>query len=359
MAEDKRLKKIDLIGHYPPPYGGIQVHIQRLQTYLEDNGYTCIVYDFNGTVKRKNIIDIKHNLPSCFLLNGDIINYHAAGMTLSNSLAIIFFRFISFINGKTFLITYHSMRNNLLFYNNLTRIVAKLFLRLTPYFIVVNQDIKDRLVSLNVNSENVKIISPFFPPVINSSDIELVPSHVWDFINSHHPIISANASSISFYFEEDLYGIDMCVELCKSLIESYPNIGFIFSLAKLNNVDYFEKLKSRLQGIENNFLFLIGPYPFYPILLKSHIFVRPTNSDGDAVSIWESLFFKIPTIASDCVSRPAGTIIFKNRNNLDLLNKTIMVLSEYDKYKMKVESLQINHNGKQYIDFYNLILSNK
>ena len=54
--------------------------------------------------------------------------------------------------------------------------------------------------------------------------------------------------------------------------------------------------------------------PFYPVLKSGNIFVRPTNTDGDSVSLREALHYGMPTVASDAVPRPEGTILFRNRD---------------------------------------------
>ena len=47
--------------------------------------------------------------------------------------------------------------------------------------------------------------------------------------------------------------------------------------------------------------------------------LRTTNTDGDAISIRESLYFDKPVLASDIVSRPDGVAVFKTRNINDLV----------------------------------------
>lgn len=50
----KKNKKIFIIGSYPPPFGGISVHVQRVTTYLNTSEY--ILYNtspngYTGAVK--------------------------------------------------------------------------------------------------------------------------------------------------------------------------------------------------------------------------------------------------------------------------------------------------------------------
>ncbi len=62
-----------------------------------------------------------------------------------------------------------------------------------------------------------------------------------------------------------------------------------------------------------------------PLFEYIDIFLRPTNTDGDSLSIREAIYSGIPTIASDIVERPFGTITFKNRVVSDLFEKKFLV----------------------------------
>jgi hypothetical protein len=58
---------------------------------------------------------------------------------------------------------------------------------------------------------------------------------------------------------------------------------------------------------------------FSKLIELSDIVIRPTNADGDSLSIREALYFQKPIIASDVVKRPTGTITFKTRNFDDFM----------------------------------------
>jgi len=129
--------------------------------------------------------------------------------------------------------------------------------------------------------------------------------------------------------EEDLYGLDMCIELTAILKEQYPNIGFLFALGSEEyHYDYLKKMKRRIADLKINthFHFLTGQKQLWPLFKKADLMIRSTNTDGFAVSIAEALYFECPVIASDACFRPEGTILFKNRNLNDLTNCSLSVL---------------------------------
>ena len=170
----------------------------------------------------------------------------------------------------------------------------------------------------------------------------------------HYPVISANAFTIKFFKGVDVYGIDLCIELCYNLKQKWNNVGFIFFLPQIGDIQYFNSLQQRLSELhlQNNFLFVTQPYPFYPILLKSTIFIRPTNTDGDAVSLREALHFKVPSVASDVVARPDETILFKNRDINDLTVKVKDVLDHYQHYKQRLDFVTADDYAARIVQVY-------
>lgn len=109
--------------------------------------------------------------------------------------------------------------------------------------------------------------------------------------------------------------------------------------------------------MEDNFLFQTNPYQFYPILMKSDIFTRPTTSDGDAISLREALYLKTPSVASDVVPRPEGTVLFKNRDVADFIDRVKMVWDNYSYYKSKMESLEVENGLSKTLGVYRSLAS--
>ena len=350
--------KIALIGVYPPPYGGISVHIQRLNEQLEKRGFQSIIYDFG---KRKDIL--QKNVKATkntkgwilkYFLNAkeDIVHYHGY-----ESKSLLLFSLFSIVRKKKVIFTFHSFRYNIKNIDLLHKLIFWMAAKANIYFIAVNPQIKEKITSLGIAPENIEIIPSFIPPTVREEEIAEIPKGVWNFIDSHSPVISANAFKISFYNNQDLYGIDMCIDLCANLKQYYPKIGLVFALPDIGDYEYFNKMKQRIaeKGIENSFLFITKQYQFYPILMKSDVFVRPTNTDGDAVSLREALYFKIPSVASDAVPRPKGTVLFKSRDINDFTLKVKDVLDNYQEHKKRMEEVELDDNFEKIMKVYQML----
>ena len=84
---------------------------------------------------------------------------------------------------------------------------------------------------------------------------------------------------------------------------------------------------------------------FVKLIKYSDLVLRPTCTDGDALTVREALFLGKPVIASDIVSRPEGTILFKNRDYESMAGKVIEVLDTPRSTAPPVETLT---NYKEY-----------
>jgi glycosyltransferase involved in cell wall biosynthesis len=361
MNNNNRKPTIALVGPYPPPYGGISVHIQRLKEQLEKKGYECIVYDFGYSRESQEetiirIKSLKRWLPRYFFFaKEDIIHYHSPNWILR-----IIFGLMTFLGKRTIISIHGESFNDSLKSAGLLRTKIIIFaLKRTSFIIALNPKIKELALSLGIAPEKIEVIPSFIPPTVREEDITEIPERVWDFIDSHKPVISANAFRISFYNDEDLYGIDMCVDLCANLKQDYPGIGLVFSLPDIGDHEYFKKMKQRIaeKGIENNFLFITEQYQLYPILMKCDVFLRPTNTDGYGVSIAESIYFKVPAVASAVCQRPEGTILFKSRDINDFILKVKDVLDNYEQHKKKLDAIELMDNSKKIIKIYQKLRS--
>lgn len=137
-----------------------------------------------------------------------------------------------------------------------------------------------------------------------------------------------------FHGGVDLYGIDLCVDLLHRCTEKFPNIGLLFALGDpCAHGDYLGMMQRKLNslGIDRNFHFMTGQKELWPLFKVADLSVRPTVSDGDAISVRESLYFGCPVIASDAAQRPGETIVFKSRDIDDLYEKVVSILESKER----------------------------
>lgn len=351
--------EISLIGPYPPPYGGVSIHIQRLREQLTRQHIKCIVYDTSRVTKEEVGIIAMENmikwLQNQFLHHRrNILHCHGYSPLLMGILSLL-----AIVKRKRAVITLHSFRYDTNSMSLLDKFAFWAARKAENYFIVVSHEIRNKIISLSIRPENIEVIPSFIPPTVKEEDVKEIPQGTWNFIDSHSPVILANAFKIVFYNNQDLYGIDMCVEMCARLKRYYPNIGLVFCLPDIGDHNYFNQIKQRIKekGIEDNFFFQTKPCQMYPLFTKTDVFVRPTNTDGDAVSIREALYFKVPSVASDVVPRPEGSVLFKNRDIDDFISKVKDILDNYEEHKKRLEAITLENNAEKIMKVYQKLVN--
>ena len=364
MENKNKKVKIAIIGPYPPPYGGISIHIKRMKSYLEKNYIECTVYNESRIVGYENIINVQPiNSYRKFIfqipfLKSNVLHFHSINLKIRMLLG--WYNFF----GKKIILTIHgeSLHDQLIRLNFMGRYLLLLSLKNLDKIICVNPRIKEGLLDLGFNLKKIKVIPAFILPTFDETEINQLPEFFHKIRHKHKFLITANASRISFYNSKDLYGIDLSIELMKRLIDNgYKDIGFIYVIPDIGDYDYFKKMQNLVKkyNLENNFHFYTEPVAYPAVINMCDLFIRPTNTDGDALSIREALTLKKPAIASDVCKRPKGTILFKNRNIEDLFIKITGVINNYDEYRTKIKNIEFEDNAEKILEVYKKVLNGK
>jgi glycosyltransferase involved in cell wall biosynthesis len=342
------------IGFYPPPYGGISIHLKRLRTYINKTGFINEWIDFSRTKtdeKKKlgiKVISWKKTIASLLLGQRSIVHFH--DFSWKNMLGYYLLKF----RHKTVL-SFHNER--FLFEiekapDFLKRIVIK---AINSMDCIIVDSIKcfklaERIIG---DIKKIKIIPEYIPPLeipVLSDEHEFMQLR-----RKYKYLLSSNASRFNFYKGEDVYGVDMLIELLARLVKDGIDTAMIFLLPQQDNNEYFNKLKSRIRSLELNdrFIFITEPVEEASSLWEvSDLFIRPTNTDGNSVSVMEALSVNTPVLASDCVPRPDSAILFKTRSTGDLYEQTKWILENLNDAKSKSESNVPVNSAEKIIHIY-------
>lgn len=318
----ERPLRVALVGPIPPPYGGVSVHVQRLAAALEATGIQVVaVPDLHlPTTTGAGSLRWFAKLGASV----DIVHYHTFETQYP-----VWRRFAALrMFGVPVVGTLHSFRDEPTTRSGRFRFLAGLALRRFSHVICVGSHIRQMALELGVSPARATVVPPYLPPVTGDAARAAVPKHVAHFISTRSPVLTANSFAIDVFKGEDKYGLDLCIELCRELVAEYPRIGFVFAYSQVGDQALFSALRQRIDsyGLQENFLLAEAPGEYWPILERSTVFVRPTNTDGYGISIAEALHFGLPAIASNVCERPEGTVLFRTRDREDLVEKTRRVL---------------------------------
>jgi hypothetical protein len=249
------------------------------------------------------------------IIHSDLVFIHS-GNRLFKKLHIIAGKLF----GKKIILTIHGYGKKRSF---LFRIYDQLVFNLANKIILVNPEIRQKL---NLNENKIVIKNAFLPPVLseepnlsNAIETRLVAAK-----KQNKTIICANASRLDNFNGEDLYGLDMSIEATKMLVDAGIPVDVIYIVSSLDfGEEKFQKAQNLIQQyqMQSSFFLINEKASFVKLIEQSDMVIRPTNTDGDSLTIREGLYLNKIVLASDVVKRPDGTKLFKTRDAEDLFEK--------------------------------------
>ena len=324
--------KIAIVGPYPRPYGGISIHVQRVLAQLEQNN---LPYDFynvskkslkvNNCVQFNNLISRISGLIKIAIKKYKLIHYHSP-----NIYGRLLFCCYG-IFGKQVYIHVHGSSLNDSMSNPFQRKLVTFFFRYI-HIIADNKDIYE--LAKKLNPKKVFLIDAFLPPVVNLKHSEI--KNYKKYADKKGLLISM-AGWFSEYKEKDLYGFDITCRAI-NLLKDKINVCVLISVNGIQSeliYQKFVKLLREMQLDKNIILITDDLEDLWPLLINTDIFIRPTVSDGSALSIKEALWLDVPVLASNCVVREKQCNLFECGSENDLYQK----LLQFYKVKQKPRNI--------------------
>jgi len=317
------------------------MHMNRLMGLLNEDVDFLVLDDSPLSISKheynlRNIWSLCSNLR--LIKSSDVIHIHCGNWILRIVLIVIAKLF-----RKKIIVTLHSYR-----LVKIRKYLTNKSLFLTNKIICVNERIAH-----DVKIKDKCIVKEAFLPPTNHHEDEL-PEEIEGFLiqNRERFILCANASKLIEFKGEDLYGLDQCIEVAKLAKKQKTQLSIIFVIGIIDELNPLFQSYTR-EIADHSLGEFIKIYPkslsFITLVQKCDVVLRPTLSDGDALTVREALFFNKAVIASDVVKRPQGTVLYKTGDALDLYKKVQELIASKI---TRGSSLFINTELTNHNDFY-------
>lgn len=324
-------QKILLVGVFPPPMGGIAVHLQRVRSRLMSQ--ECSVWSWDPTAPRGcgcrasvpflvwwvgQILYYLGLLRFCLQKRPQIMFYHTLPLR-STPLELCVLIISSWLVGAKLRVVIHSGR----FVDQIGHLHGRLLgalLRFCSQIILMGPQLRAQLAAKIQLPVNTVVESPFLPPDFSQKELLLAktPSDLRSFMASHYPLITVSVTRLDTWQGQDMYGVDLAQIAFESLRKDFPNAGLLIVLGSRN--------RQNLAIHANTYLLAEWPFEMWPLIGKSDLFVRPARTDSFGISVAEALCQGVSAIASDVCPRPEGTILFRSGDAQDLYVKMLVQL---------------------------------
>ncbi len=295
--------KVLLAGPYPPPHGGISVHVYELRKRLHMAGIAARVLNVDPrALNSHEYLRINGGLGLFAKLvrhamRGWVLHVHINGHT-AKSWAIALAGSMAGLFGRGCVVTVHSGLAPE--YLAQSRGLARLACLLASRVIAVSTEIRKALPF----ARRADVLPAFLMPVATPAKSRTASQRI--------PLL---ACALSFRPE---YGFPLLVEALVRLRNDFPDAGCVVMGGGEGRREA-ERLVDA-QGLRDAISFLgdVSHEECLKQIAVSDVFVRPTLADGDSNSVREALALGTPVVASDVAARPEGTRVFRSGDAADL-----------------------------------------
>lgn len=339
--------EVGIVGSYPPPYGGMSVHVQRLLGLLADGGVSCRAYDAVGnTSDPPRVVNIRRK-PLRWAVRALFSRRHRVYYVLTTKTPVRFWCGLMAIFGHRVILRVGgmSLSNAISSRGWLSRQATRFALRRVWGVVAVSDEIARLAAGIRGAQERVWTVPGFLRPRVTAE--ETASPAIRSFWDQHRPRLLA-MGRLCRSQGQDIYGVADMVELLRRLRQVHSQAGVVFVVTRPEDLETDDgravRDLIRRSGLESHFHLEPASGSLLPVMLESDLMVRPSRSDGDSNAIREALWCGLPTVASDCVARPVGTILHRTGDVADLHAGVDAALGRLPGIREELKSHPLNDN---------------
>ena len=273
------MKSCIIFGRLPPPIGGVTKSVSNLCEMFSLSAVTFKIFDYS-------ILELRHVLK----------RYDLAHVNSSSPIKRLVSLFIGFVIAKKAVFVVHGNR-----FDPRT-LVNRLCLSLASGVIVLNENVKNSILSSGYSKDKILLQSPVFRSLDNKLVVEDVNFLGRKFAGSK--IVTLYSNHGGHLDGKEVYGFTF---FFSDLIDCFNPSDFVFVVVDLDG-SYKNTVSSLREKYE--IIYFDKPVDFSSLLKCTDLYIRPTNFDGSSIAVLEALQCNVKVIASNVVDRPKGVITY-------------------------------------------------
>lgn len=314
--------RILLVSPMLPEIGGISVSSERLMKRLKSDGHDVRVCSMSFTNARLNNRWLKLLrfllIPFWILIQPkyDIIHFHVTGTFRRRYIAAYKWAF----HGAKLIFSIHGDVSHFLNKS------LKQTLQKSDLIICVQPGDAARLKQ-RFDVRAVDIPAFIMPASMDDADI---PGAVMDFVNQANdtPLMLATGGIVLEKHFHDLYGLQDTIDLYQHLKRQGCGVRLLLVVIGSNFTSdqqhFLNGIKAQVDSDPDVMLTDGIAMPLVPLFKHAKLFLRPTKTDGDAVSVREALAMRCNVLASDAAVRPSGVMTYHTPEQMRAIAKRIL-----------------------------------
>jgi glycogen(starch) synthase len=348
-------KRVTLIGHYPPPYGGVPTLMAQMEDALAAAGWHVAIFNLgHGDPDRSNVTNFGGSwnrvlevfrLWGAFARSGSDIHHYVSASYRSfwmGSVCLVLAR----LTGRRIVVSLvgGAFPDFVAGLRPPGRWFARAALGFARALLPCSDAIRVALESLCLDVPMVQLTNNFQTEGGVKGEL---PSDVLSFIEAHSPVVSSTGAAAAEY------GLLEAVRGLAILRPSHPDLGYVLVMTRFGNEEYEERFRAALEerDLARSTLIVRSVPDFIALLNASDVFLRSALVDGDSMSVREALSVGIPAVASDAGFRPDGVMLYKRDSAEEMAARLEEAFStpRRDPAEMRAEA---RHNLETLLEVY-------
>lgn len=339
-------KTVEIWGILPPPAGGVSIYCKRLSESLLENGKDVTFLNFSKSASSEAYV---RNVRCAVLelLRLPFVTERIIHVQFRNP---VFLSLLCLSGWKhDIVITLHNRKTEL--QHGISKLLLQMFFKRVKYVILNDVTFLPILKEkYSLDSEKAVILPAFIPPRANERR-GLTPE-IEDFVSGHSIILSANASILIRNSWGDVYGMDQLIPMMDFLVNQEKlDVGLVFMLSEIGDEAYWMECLDRIGalGLKENFLIsLNSPANGFEVWERSDVFIRPTMTDMEGISVKEALTVGTPVVASSVCKRPDECLLYEPGNVDQLCSQVLSLIREPKRIQYSSQVDAVHEIGRLY-----------
>jgi glycosyltransferase involved in cell wall biosynthesis len=293
--------RVALVGDWPPPHGGVSVHVAALARHLRARGHAVRVLDIGrGDHSGPDLVPARGLVRYAAALAGaaarrELIHVHTSGANAKSWLVALAASRARLPGAPRGALTLHSGSCPAYLAGAPERRQVALAACLGfGRVVAVNREIAGALAACGVPPGRIAVLPAFTPSQVEPGP---PPPALAALRARHRPLLCAAVMPSA------IYGEDLLLEAFERVRQRFPEAGLVL----------FGPGSAVPCAADGDGLHRLGELP-HPSALAAiaaaDLFVRPTRADGDAITVREALALGRTVVASAVGHRPPGCLLF-------------------------------------------------
>ncbi len=314
-----------IIGAYPPPIGGNSVHIKRLRDELCARDICCDVADIYGMpdstespdkgvyrVGPAGVVAVWRAIGVMRKEVYDVIHFHVSATDRFVYAGLVLL--LAMPGRAKSIVTVHSgsFSDNYRALPCVKKFLLRFVFRRFDRIITVNRDQQTVLELMGVDERARDVIPAYLPP-------KMQPCSVADRAIGRLRK-DGRLLMITSGYGTPLYGYHTIIAAIKNSAALRGKVSLLLCIYNRISEPYMTELKHSIADLGFvEILYNLSPEQFAYTLSRGDLYIRATNTDGDAVAVREAANFGVPVLASDASERPSYCALFRTGDSSDLI----------------------------------------